>query len=325
MPTPGHTTSQERAPARPGSPIDPGSLMRLKGLQLRAKAAVEGFMKGIHRSPYHGFSVEFSEYRQYTPGDDPRYLDWRLFARSDRYYVKRFEDETNLRCHLVLDTSRSMNYRSGEYTKGDYARTAAATIAYYLTLQRDAVGLLTFDDRVTDYLAPRHRPGHLHRLMGMLDREPRGLATDLSGPLEEVAATVKKRGLIVLISDLLAPADALRSRLGYLRSRGHEVIVLRILDPAEVAFDFATPAMFQDVESGRELYIDPDAARAGYLGKFEAHAAEIHRACTDLGIEFQTIRTDSPLAGMLFDLLKARMRRARGAGRRTQSGRGAGR
>ncbi len=325
MPTSGRPSPPARAPARPGSSIDPGSLMRLKGLQLRARAAVEGFIKGIHRSPYHGFSVEFSEYRQYTPGDDPRYLDWRLFARSDRYYVKRFEDETNLRCHLVLDTSRSMNYRSGDYSKGDYARTAAATIAYYLTLQRDAVGLLTLDDRVTDYLPPRHRPGHLHRLMGMLDREPRGLATDLSGPLEEVAATVKKRGLIVLISDLLAPADALRSRLGYLRSRGHEVIVLRILDPAEVAFDFATPAVFRDSESGRELYIDPDAARAGYVGKFAAHAAEIQGACTDLGIEFQAITTDSPLGVMLFDLLKARMRRARGAGRRAPSGRGVGR
>ncbi|MEJ7637171.1 MAG: DUF58 domain-containing protein [Singulisphaera sp.] len=137
------------------------------------------------------------------PGDDPRYLDWRLFARSDRYYVKRFEDETNLRCHLVLDTSRSMSYRSGAYSKGEYARTAAATIAYYLTLQRDAVGLLTFDDRVTDYLPPRHRPGHRHRLRGMLDREPRGLATDLSAV--EVAATVGSRGLIVLISTSWLP------------------------------------------------------------------------------------------------------------------------
>ena len=242
--------------------------MRIKSLQLRARAAVEGFIKGIHRSTYHGFSVEFSEYRQYTPGDDPRYLDWRLFARTDRYYVKRFEDETNLRCHIVLDTSRSMNYRSLDYSKSEYARTAAATIAYFLTLQRDAVGLLTFEDRITDYLPPRHRPGHLRRLLAMLDREPGGRATDLAGPLEEIAATVKKRGLIVLLSDLLAPADALRSRLGYLRSRGHEVIVLRILDPAELAFTFATPAMFQDLESGRELYIDPDAARAGYLSRF---------------------------------------------------------
>ena len=154
------STPPRDEPARPGaSLIDPQTLMRIKSLQMRARVAVEGFIKGIHRSPYHGFSVEFSEYREYSPGDDPRYLDWRLFARSDRYYVKRFEDETNLRCYLVLDTSRSMGYRSGPYSKSDYARTAAATIAYFLSTQRDAVGLLTFEDRITEYLPPRHRPG----------------------------------------------------------------------------------------------------------------------------------------------------------------------
>jgi uncharacterized protein (DUF58 family) len=320
----GRPRSSPPAAARPQSLIDPRALMRIKSLQLRARAAVEGFIKGIHRSTYHGFSVEFSEYRPYTPGDDPRYLDWRLFARYDRYYVKRFEDETNLRCHLVLDTSRSMSYRSGDYSKSDYARTAAATIAYFLTLQRDAVGLLTFEDRITDYLPPRHRPGHLRRLMAMLDREPKGRATDLAGPLEEIAATVKKRSLIVLLSDLLAPADALRSKLGYLRSRGHEVIVLLVLDPAEVGFTFATPAMFQDVESEHELYIDPAAARAGYLARFAAHAAEVERACSDLAIDFQSMTTDSPLELMLFDLLKARLRRAGKTSRRGGSTAGRG-
>ncbi|WP_246196133.1 DUF58 domain-containing protein [Aquisphaera giovannonii] len=304
--------------------IDPKALLRIKSLQLRARAAVEGFIKGIHRSPFHGFSVEFSEYRQYTPGDDPRYLDWRLYARSDRYFVKRFEDETNLRCHLVLDTSRSMGYRSGEFPKFEYARTAAATIAYFLTLQRDAVGLVTFEDRITDYLPPRHRPGHFRRVLAMLDREPKGRATDLATPLEEIAATVKKRGLIVLISDLLAPADMLRSKLGYLRSRGHEVIVLRTLDPAELTFSFDRPAMFRDAESGRELYIDPDSARGSYLKRFHDHADEVRRACTDLGIEFQPISTDSPLELMLFDLLKARARRIGAPNRRaaTSSSRG---
>jgi uncharacterized protein (DUF58 family) len=302
--------------ARPGSLIDPLALLRIKSLQLRARAAVEGFIKGIHRSPYHGFSVEFSEYRQYTPGDDLRYLDWRLFARSDRYYVKRFEDETNLRCHLVLDTSRSMGYRSANHSKAEYARTMAATIAYFLTLQRDAVGLLTFEDRITDYLPPRHRPGHFRRLLAVLDREPLGRATDLGAPLEEIAATIRKRGLIVLISDLLAPAGDLQTKLGYLRSRGHEVAVLRVLDPAEVAFSFDVPAMFHDVESGRELYIDPAAARAGYLDRFGKHAAELERACADQGIDFQAITTDRPLELMLFDLLKARLRRAGRPGRR---------
>jgi uncharacterized protein (DUF58 family) len=290
--------------------------MRIKSLQLRAKAAVEGFIKGIHRSTYHGFSVEFSEYRQYAMGDDLRYLDWRLFARTDRYYVKRFEDETNLRCYLVLDTSRSMSYRSLEYSKSTYARTAAATVAYFLTLQRDAVGLVSFEDRITGYLPPRHRPGHFRRLLAMLDREPEGRATDLAGPLEQLAATIRKRGLIVLLSDLLAPADTLRSKLGYLRSRGHDVIVVRVLDPAELAFSFAAPAMFQDVESGRELYVNPAAARAGYLKQFAAHASEIQRACTDLAIDYQPISTDSPLELVLFEFLKARLRRASKSRRR---------
>ncbi|HEY8505414.1 MAG TPA: DUF58 domain-containing protein, partial [Gemmataceae bacterium] len=184
-----------------GGLIDPRTLMRIKSLQMRARVVVEGFYRGLHRSPFHGFSVEFSEYRQYTPGDDPRYLDWRLYARSDRYYVKRFEDETNLRCHLVLDTSRSMGYGSGPVTKTEYARTAAATVAYFLSRQRDAVGLITFEDRVVEYLPPRYRPGHLHRLMAALQREPQGRATDLVGPLQEVAATVHRRGLFILLSD----------------------------------------------------------------------------------------------------------------------------
>src|SRR5690349_13772580 len=204
--------------------LDPAALMRIKNLELRARLVVEGFMSGMHRSPYHGFSVKFTEYRQYTPGDDPRYLDWRLFARSDRYYVKRFEDETNLRCTIVLDTSRSMSFKSGEHSKYEYARTAAATLAYFLSTQRDAAGLATFEERITEYLPPRHRPGQLRRLMAILDREPTGRATDLAGPLEEIAAVVRRRGMVVIISDLLAPADLLQSRLGYLRSRGHDVV-----------------------------------------------------------------------------------------------------
>lgn len=304
------------------SSIDPRTLMRIKSLSIRARVAVEGFVKGIHKSPYHGFSVEFSEYRQYTAGDDLRFLDWRLYARTDRYYVKRFEDETNLRCTLVVDASRSMGYGSGDYAKVDYARTAAATIAYFLMLQRDAVGLATFEDRITDYIPPRHRPGHLRRIMAMLGREPQGRATDLARPLEELAATVKKRGLIVLVSDLLAPVEAVRSRLGYLRSRGHDVLVLRILDPAEIAFGFDAPAMFVDAESGRELYIDPAASRAEYRRRFDAHAAELARSCVDLGIDLATITTEEPLERVLFDLLKVRERRGRRPGRRAAAGRG---
>jgi uncharacterized protein (DUF58 family) len=297
--------------------IDPRTVMRIKNLQLRARVVVEGFYSGIHRSPYHGFSVEFSEYRAYTPGDDPRYLDWKLFARSDRYSIKRFEDETNLLCYLVVDMSRSMSFGSGEYSKADYARTLAASLAYFMFTQRDAVGLVMFADDVADYLPPRHRTSHLRQLFGMLERDTTGKATDLSRPLERIAESVRKRGLVVLVSDLLAPVEQFRTRLGYLRSRGHDVLVLQVLDPAEVDFTFAAPQMFHDLESGRRLYIDPQAARADYQRRFGKHAAELKQACLDLGVDFSRLTTEQPLELALFDLLHIRERRGRRLARRT--------
>jgi uncharacterized protein (DUF58 family) len=285
--------------------------MRIKNLQLRARLVVEGFLSGLHRSPYHGFSVEFSEYRQYTPGDDPRYLDWRLYARSDRFYLKRFEDETNLRCYLLVDQSRSMAYGSLEYDKAAYAKTAAATIAYFLSLQRDAVGLTTFDAELREYLPARFRPGHLHRLLLALERSPAGAGTNLIAPLEQVARTAKKRGMVVLLSDLLAPIEALETNLGYLRARGHEVVLLRVLDPAEVEFPFEQAAMFQDVETGRELYVDPQLVRRRYRDQFAAHADQLRDVCHRLGVDRYDLVTDRPLELALFDLLHSRMRRGR--------------
>jgi uncharacterized protein (DUF58 family) len=291
--------------------IDPLALMRIKNLQLRAKAVVEGFYNGLHRSPFHGFSAEFSEYRQYTPGDDPRYLDWRLYARSDRYYIKRFEDETNRRCYLLVDLSRSMGYSSIGYTKADYARTLAATLAYYLTLQRDSVGLLVFDQEVVDYIAARYRPGQLHRVMGCLERAEQGTGTNLHLPLEQIATTVKKRGLVVLISDLLASLETLQTNLGYLRSRGHEVLVLRVLDPAELSFPFQQAVMFRDMESQRDLYIDPAEARKQYEERFHRHDQQIKSTCDDLGVDYSHTVTDRPLERALFDLLRAQLHRGR--------------
>lgn len=306
----------------PRSFIEPRALIRIQNLQLRAKVVVEGFFAGLHRSPYHGFSVEFSEYRQYSPGDDLRYLDWRLYARTDRYYVKRFEDETNLRCHLLLDLSRSMGFGSQGYDKSEYARTLAATLAYFLSLQRDAVGLLTFDEQIVEHLPARFRPGHVHRLMLCLERALSGRGTNLGPPIEQISQSVKRRGLIVLISDLLAPIDALQTQLGYLRSRGHEVVLLRVLDPAEVDFTFADPAMFQDLEAGRELYIDPASARRDYLARFNEHAQAIQRACAGLGIDFYSLTTDRPLELSLFDFVHSRQRRGKLRTQRRSPGRG---
>jgi uncharacterized protein (DUF58 family) len=286
--------------------IEPQTLMRIKSLQMRARIVVNGFLSGLHRSPHHGFSVEFSEYRQYSPGDDPRYLDWRLFARSDRYYIKRFEEETNLRCYLLVDLSRSMGFGTLSYTKVDYARTLAGTFAYFLAGQRDAVGLVTFDQAIAEHAPARYRPGHLHRLMVCLERATAGTSTDVSAPLEQVAATVRKRGMVVLISDLLAPIDSLQKRLSYLRSQGHEVMIMRVLDPVEIDFSFDKSTTFVDMETGKDLYIDPLLARDDYLAKFQAHAAQLQSMCRDLGIDLYQMPTTRPLELAMFDFIQSR-------------------
>ena len=322
--------------------IDPRTLSRISSLQLRARAIVEGFMSGLHRSPYHGFSVEFTEYRPYVVGDDMRYLDWRLYARSDRLYVKKFEEETNLRCWLLVDHSRSMDFGtvvtespgmsmpglspqlSSTWKKSDYAATLAATLAYFLSTQRDAAGLFTFDEEIREYLPARYRPGHLRRLMVALERAPQGSATRLTEPLRRVADLVTKRGIHVLISDLLAPLDGLETHLGRLRSRGHEVVIFHVLDPAELAFNFHDASLFFDVETGRELYVDPDAVRRNYLERMSAHLSRIEEMCEKLGIDYHRIATDQPLEHALFDFLAARQLIKRAAMRREQGGAGGG-
>ncbi len=295
--------------AKSGTLIDPAALMAIKNLELRARIVVEGFWKGIHRSPYHGFSVEFTEYRQYTPGDDPRYLDWRLYARSDRYYIKKFEDETNLRCHLLVDNSRSMTYGSVGYTKAQYANTLAATLGYFLHQQGDAVGLLTFDESIRDYLPARHRTGHLRHLMLTLEKPAGGKVTDLTAPLKRIVEVVKRRGLMILISDLFAPIQGLQKSLTDLSACGHEVLLFQLLDPAELDFNFRDAAMFRDLESGRDLYIDPRHARRQYLEKLAAHNAAIQSVCQNLGIGYHRFASNRPLELALFDFLRARMQR----------------
>jgi uncharacterized protein (DUF58 family) len=305
------TVPQPNSGVSRASAIDLDALMRIKSLELRARVVVHGFLSGLHRSPFHGFSVEFTEYRQYSPGDDPRFVDWRVYARSDRYFVKRFEDETNLRCYLVVDQSHSMEFGSRSYTKADYAVTLAATLGHFLAGQRDAVGLVTFDEQVAEYLPARYRPGHLRRVLLALDRPLSGRATDLAAPLRYVADLVTKRGLIVLISDLLAPLQLLEQHLGYLRSRGHEVVVFQVLDPAELKFDFHEPALFRDLETGRELYVDPAVAGQQYAARLWDHREAIRVACDRHGIEFHGLATDQPLDLALFDYLRGRMERGR--------------
>ncbi|MCC7377277.1 MAG: DUF58 domain-containing protein [Verrucomicrobiales bacterium] len=300
--------------------IDPKVLMAIRNLEWRARTVVEGFWTGLHRSPYHGFSVEFTEYRQYTPGDDTRYLDWRLLGRSDRYFIKRFEDETNLRCHLILDRSRSMDFGSQPHTKATYAATLAACLAYFLQRQGDAAGLLTFDEAVRDYLPARHRPGHLRRLFLALEKEAGGKDTDLIAPLRQASEIIRKRGLVVLISDLLAPADNLETSLTVLAAAGQEISLFQVLDPVELTLDLGEPAWFEDVESGRQLFVDPAGIRKRYQERMEEHSVRIQNLCQRLGVGFHRLVTDQPLETALFEFLRDRSKARRTVRRYTPSG-----
>ncbi len=276
--------------------LDTEALAKIRPLELRAKVVVDGFWSGIHRSPLHGFSVEFSEYRAYAPGDDPRHIDWRAFARTDKHYIKKYEDETNLRCQLLIDHSKSMAYAApgSAMSKGEYAATVAATLAYFLRGQGDAVGLTTFSTDIEEYLPPKSTPGHLRRIMHLLEKAPAGTETSFGEPLRRAAELGRKRGLFVLISDLLSPLDELEARLSYLKARRHEVALVQILDPREIDFDFPGSTRFEDLESGRHVFVDPKSSRARYLEKSTAHRDALRALCGARGIAYQLAPTDQP-------------------------------
>ena len=300
------SNSVDRFAATRRTYIDASSIMQIKNLTMRAKSIVEGFASGLHRSPVHGFSVEFSEYRPYVEGDDPRGIDWKLLARTDRYYVKQYEDETNRRCYIAVDQSQSMDYGSVGYTKAQYAQTIAATFAYYLTLQRDAVGVMTCGTAASNFLPPRHRPGHLQQLMRLLSLESRGTESNLGDSLSQLAGMSRRRGLVVLVSDLLTDPASLAQPLGYLRGRGHELLVIRVLDPSEITLDFKQSTMLVDAESGREMYIDPEAARRDYQSRFRAHEAELIDICHRRSARLVTFTTDEPPESALLELINRR-------------------
>ena len=294
------------------------ALMRIRNLELRAKMVVEGFWHGLHRSPYHGFSAEFTEYRLYSPGDDSRYVDWKRFARSDRHYIKKFEDSTNLRCHLLVDNSRSMAYGSAGFTKSQYACTLAATLAHFLHQQGDAIGLMTFDQEVREFLPAKHRLGHLRQIMLALEKPSGGSATDIVAPLRRCAEIIRKRGLILIVSDFLAPLEELEKALMVLVSCGHDVVAFQVLDPEELSFGFDQASVFQDLESGREYFIDPAAARSGYMRRLESHCEALKNQCWKLGIGCHRLASSQPLELALFDFLSGRMQGAKKANRYRQ-------
>lgn len=286
--------------------IDPATLMRVKSLELRARMVMEGFWKGLHKSPFHGFSVEFSEYRPYTRGDDPRFIDWKVMARSDRAFIKKFEDETNLRAHLLVDRSKSMEYGSDEVVKSDYAATLAATLAYFLMGQQDAVGLTTFDEHVDQHIPARNRPGQLRRLMLQLEKAPSGHGTDLGAAMKGLHELIRKRSFIVLISDLLAPLEELEKQIGYLAAGRHDLAIFQIMDPRELDFEFTKATHYRDTETGTDLFIDPAAARRDYLERLHAHQEAIRKMCGRHRVNHRLVSTEEPLESVLFEFVSGR-------------------
>lgn len=304
-------------PAAQSSFIDPQAIMSIRHMELRARFIVEGFWNGLHRSPFHGFSVEFTEYRQYSSGDDTRFIDWRLFGRTDRYYIKKFEDETNLRCYFLADQSPSMTYGSLPYNKADYAATLAASLAYFLEMQGDAIGLLTFADRVLEFLPARHRPGHLRHFMLMLEARNSAPSTNIERALQRISELIHKRGLIILISDFLSPLDPLEKSLSQLRAWGQELAIFQVLDPAELDLKIGQTTLFRDLETNRELYIDPAQARANYTRRLEQHNAKLAEICRKLAVNHHLVPTNRPFEQSLMEFLLDRRRFGKAIRRRT--------
>ncbi len=292
--------------------LDLQALARIRSLEWRAKSIMEGLWRGLHRSPYHGFSVEFSEYRSYVQGDDPRYIDWKVLARSDRTFIKKFEDETNLRCQLVVDHSRSMSFGSGPLTKADYAATLAATMALFFMQQGDAVGITTFGQTLLEHIPARNRPGHLRRLLLELEKPAPAGGTSLDLSVQLLADLLRKRGLICLISDLLAPVEKLERQLALLGAMGHDVVLFHVMDRAEIDFRFDKAAHFRDAETGMERFIDPASAREVYLNRLNVHRDLIRRACERQGIDYRWTPTDMPMEQVLFEFLSNRTRQKGG-------------
>jgi uncharacterized protein (DUF58 family) len=287
--------------------LHPEAIKRISRMDLRARQVVEGFLAGMHRSPYFGRSVEFRQHRQYTVGDDIRYIDWKVWGKQDRFYVKQFEEETNLRSTLLVDVSESMRYGSGAMTKFEYAATIAVSLAYLLLRQQDAVGCVAFDDRQRTVVPQRTRRNHLNSIIAALDASAPNNKTDLYRILRNAAETFPRRGLIVLISDLLADRPGLLRGLKLLRSRGHDLLLFHVMDDDELDFPFNGPTRFEGLELPQVLNCNPRALREGYLRALGAFLEEVRRGCAHNNADYALLRTSQPLDAALAAYLSNRL------------------
>jgi uncharacterized protein (DUF58 family) len=288
--------------------LKPEVVARLRGIDLKARLVVEGFLAGLHRSPYKGFSVEFTEHRPYMPGDEPKRIDWKVYAKTDRFVIREYEEETNLRAYLVLDASGSMSYSTGKVSKLEYAGYLAASLAYLLLHQKDSAGLITFSDKVDTYIPPRSTPAHLNVLLRRLSNLKPGGDTNIASTLHQLAEQVKRRGLVVVMSDLWDDPAAVLTALRHFRHRKHEVLVFHILDPNERELAFKNPVVLKDLETGAEMTVDPRVVRDQYQKEFDKFFARFEQGCREAAIDYHRITTDTPFDRALFSFLERRAR-----------------
>lgn len=289
--------------------LQPDVVSRLSSMELRARLVVEGFMTGLHKSPYHGFSVEFAEHRQYMPGDEIRRVDWKVWGRTDRYYIKQFEEETNLKAYLLLDTSKSMSFKSeGTISKLDYASYLAAALAYLMVRQRDAVGLATYDEEIRKYLPPHSTKVYMHSILAELQRVQAANKTGSGNALNAVAERLTRRGLVIILSDLLDNPEDILGALKHFRYSQHEVLVFHILDPRERNFNFGRDAIFRDMETEEELMTQPHQIQRAYQESMAEFIEMYKKQCRDQRIDYVLLDTGTPFDVALFEYLAKRQK-----------------
>ena len=288
--------------------LDPELLARVGSLELLARAVVEGFMSGLHRSPFTGFSTEFTEYRQYNPGDDLRYLDWRLLGRTDRYFIKKYRADTNTQCHILIDTSASMNYaHTTSVTKLQYAQFLAGSLAYLLNRQQDAVGLVAFSQNVHTHVPARNRTGHMRTIFGTLSLLEPGGETRLAESLHKLAEILTRRGIVVIVSDFYDQPDRLKEAFQHLRFKGHDLVAFHVLDQNELDFQFDDPVLLlEDAETQEQMPVLPDVVMNGYRERMRRHVEEMRECAAANHVDYELLTTKQPLDFALFSFLSRR-------------------
>ncbi|MHB8902556.1 MAG: DUF58 domain-containing protein [Thermoguttaceae bacterium] len=293
--------------------LNPEILARIQGLALRARLIVEGYVSGVHRSPFHGFSIEFAEHREYSPGDDLRYVDWKVFGRTDKFYLKQYEEETNLVCNLLLDTSESMSYRGPDaaLSKLEYAKCVAAALSYLVLHQQDSIGLTTFDQEIRALARASSNPSQLKQVLHLLDESAGERKTETGPIFHSLAERFRKRGIVIVLSDLFDDVPSMLAGLKHFRHRRHEVILFHILDPAELDFPFRRMTMFEGLEGAPRVIADPPALRKAYLKEFQGYIRQLRQGCRMHRIDYVQMRTDESFDLALSTYLASRSGRLR--------------